>query len=790
MVLITLSLAWVLGVWLGSQLLPSPLWLLAAVVPLSLAGLKQWRGRVVTAGLAVLLVVGGALFYSSTVSDLDESSISWYVGDTAAVTIEGTVSRMPEDKEKSQALRLTDITMATPEGLRDVSGAVMVYVPPFPEFSYGDRITVTGKLLAPPVFDTFDWRTYLARDEVYATVLYPSVGSVDPGHGNVVLSAIYALREQMADGLSAALPEPYASLAQGLTLGIRSNIPEDVKDSFAVSGTSHLLAISGLHLSIIAGAVLLLARGVLGRRGYWYVWLAMAAIWGFVILSGLAPPVVRGAVMASVFLMAEFFGRQKSALPALCFAAAVMVAANPQVMWSASFQMSFAAMAGLIFLLGPLTGIVRRLTARFPGDSSRFFGAAYLLGEGLAVTAAAVAGVLPLIAYYFGNVSLVGGVATLAVMPVVPLVIFGGLLSGAAAILSPVVAMPFAAVTWLGLVYLLAVVEFFGRVPAISVGAFDAGLVWAAYVLLGMLAWWLSRWQRRQTAPDSMKAVTPGFSWKLAVPSVVLAVVLTTTGQLSPADHSLQVSFLNVGQGDAIYIRTPAGQDILIDGGPSPQLLAQELGKKMPFWNRTIELVISTHADADHLTGLLEALKRYKVLQIVDSGVPSDTDLYQEWQSLIDDKKVPDSAVTAGQHIKLEGGLEFAVLNPIATATGDTNLASVVLSLTYGDVSFLFTADLPEAGELELIYRRLLPDTTVLKVAHHGSGGSSSAAFLSVSSPELAVIPVGKNTYGHPKDEVVAALEAICLDGGVYRTDMSGTVTFLTDGRTLWLQTD
>ncbi|MEN8613984.1 DNA internalization-related competence protein ComEC/Rec2 [Dehalogenimonas sp. THU2] len=788
MALIVLSLAWVLGVWLGSHLAPSPLWFLAAAVPLLFFGLCRWRGRLVVVCLAIVLLSGGALFFQSSRSDIDESHIGWYVGDTV-FTIEGTVSRMPEEKEKSQALRLADITIGTGDGMRDVSGAVLVYVSPFPEYHYGDRITVTGKLLDPPVFDTFDWRAYLVRDEVFATVLYPSVMAVELGHGNPILSAIYSLRERLADGLAAALPEPHASLAQGLTLGIRSNIASDVKESFAISGTSHLLAISGLHLGIIAGAVLIFARGLLGRRGYWYVWLAMAAIWGFVILSGLAPPVVRGAIMASVFLLAEFFGRQKSALPALCLAAAVMVAANPQVLWSASFQMSFAAMAGLVFLLPPLTQVVRRLTARFPGEGSRFHGIVYIICEGFAVTAAAVAGVLPLIAYYFGSVSLVGGIATLTAMPVVPLVIFGALLTGTAGIINPILAVPFAAITWLGLAYLLVVVEFFARVPALSVVNFDSALVWGCYALLTVATWGLNRWQRRQDALDSLKPVKLGFSWKLAVPSMVLVVVLASTGLIAPVDHRLQVSFLDVGQGDAIYIRTPAGQDILIDGGPSPQRLAQELGKKMPFWNRTIELVVSTHADADHLTGLVEALERWDVKQIVHPGVPSDTDLYSEWQRLIDEKSIPETAVSAGQNIRLAGGLEFEVLNPF-DGNRDTNAASLVMSLKYDDLSFLFTGDLPVEGELELIYRRLVPDSTVLKVAHHGSGGSSSVAFLSVARPELAVIPVGKNNYGHPTPEVVAALGSWCIDGGIYRTDTSGTVTFITDGRVLWLESD
>ncbi len=786
MALITLSLAWVLGVWLGAQLAPSPLWLFAGVLPIGFVLVKRWRAKAVAWTMAIILLVGGALFFRSSLPD-EEGRIDQFIGDVA-YTIEGTVSRMPEDKEKSQALRLSDVAIEIDGNQNDLTGSVLVYVPPFPEYSYGDRITVKGKLLEPPVFDTFDWRAYLARDEVFATVLYPSVIGVDPGHGNPVLSAIYSLRQSLADGIATALPEPRASLAQGLALGIRSNISDDVEEAFAASGTSHLLAISGQNLAIIAGVILLIARGLLGRRGYWYVWLAMAAVWGFTVLSGLAPPVVRGAVMASVFLLAELFGRQKSAAPALCLAAALMVAANPQLLWSVSFQMSFAAMAGLIFLLPPLEEASRRLVAKFPGGDSRFYSIARYLAEGLAVTTAAVVGVLPLIAYYFGSVSLVGGVATLAAMPVIPLIIFGGLLTGAATIIHPMAAIAFAVVTGLGLEYLLAVVEFFARAPLPAVGDFNAVVIWGFYGLLAAATWWLWRWQRKTATFDQPKPVKIGRWVSFGLPSIVLVTVLASSVPVMASDHRLQVSFLDVGQGDAIYIRTPAGQDILIDGGPSPQRLAQELSQKMPFWDRTIELVVSTHADADHLTGLVEALKRYKVKQIVSPGVAADTDLYREWLRFIKEKDVPEAVVEAGQRVRLDGGLEFEVLNPFDGSVDDTNAASIVLSLVFGDISFLFTGDLTAEADLELIYRRLVPDITILKVAHHGSGGSTTSAFLAVNRPELAVIQVGKNNYGHPKPEVIAALDGWCIDGGVFRNDISGTVTFVTDGRTLWLK--
>ncbi|APV43414.1 competence protein ComEC [Dehalogenimonas formicexedens] len=785
MVLIVLSLAWVTGVWLGSQLMPSPLWFIAAIFPMLFALVKRWRARAVLAAAAILIFAGGALYFHSSFSGTGGNNVASFI-DGSAHTFEGTVSRMPEAREKSQALRLSGISVLIDGECRAVTGAVMVYVTPFPEYDYGDRITVTGMLLEPPVFDTFDWRAYLARDEVFATVLYPSVTAVSPGHGNPMLAGIYDLRQRLADNIAAALPEPHASLAQGLALGIRSGIPDEVNQAFSASGTSHLLAVSGQNLAIVAAVLLFAIRGLIGRRGYWYVWLAMAAVWVFTILSGLASPVVRGAIMASIFVLAELLGRQKAAAPALCFAAALMVAANPQLLWSASFQMSFAAMAGLIFLLPPLDRFTRQAALKFPGKSSRFYGVFRWVAEGLAVSFAAVAGVLPLIAYYFGNISLSGGVATLAAAPALPLIIFGGLLTGIAAVIQPVLAIPFGAITWLGLSYLLAAVEFFARIPPIQVESFHPLFIWLSYAVLAAFAWWLWRWERRQSFEDHARPVKLGRFVSLGIPAITLITVLVSTILNFPVDHRLQVTFLDVGQGDAIYIRTPAGQDILIDGGPSPQRLTQELSRRMPFWDRTIELVVSTHADADHLTGLVEALNRYKIIQIVDSGIPADTDLYGEWRRLIDEKKVPDTAVSAGQRIRLAGGLELEVFNPYDDTIADTNASCLVLGLKYGETSFLFTGDLPQSSELELVYRRLLPDATVLKVAHHGSNGSTGAAFLAVAPPELAIIQVGRNSYGHPTSAVVSALDSICIENGVFRTDTSGSVSFITDGHTLW----
>ncbi|MDD4876490.1 MAG: ComEC/Rec2 family competence protein, partial [Dehalococcoidales bacterium] len=182
------------------------------------------------------------------------------------------------------------------------------------------------------------------------------------------LGWIYSLRNLLSQSLAKILPEPQASLAQGIVLGIRDNIPSSVNTDFSRSGTSHLLAISGFHLAIITGILLTIGIWLFGKRHYLYIWLALGIIWLYALLSGMHPPVVRGAIMASLFLTAEFLGRQRSTITLLAFAAAVMIGISPRIIWDVSFQMSFTAMLGLIFIFPHLQYFGRRFTEATLGE--------------------------------------------------------------------------------------------------------------------------------------------------------------------------------------------------------------------------------------------------------------------------------------------------------------------------------------------------------------------------------------------------------------------------------------
>jgi len=271
------------------------------------------------------------------------------------------------------------------------------------------------------------------------------------------------------------------------------------------------------------------------------------------------------------------------------------------------------------------------------------------------------------------------------------------------------------------------------------------------------------------------------------------AAVLAWLAVLQLPDGKLHVAFLNVGQGDAILITTPQGQQILVDGGPSPAALTAALGKEMPFWDRALDLVVLTHPDADHLTGLVEVLDRYRVDAWLDNGQTGDDALYTQCQALLEQAGVPRRAAQAGERLELGRGLVLEVLHPPAAplrgTESDDNNNSLVLRLAWGEASFLLAGDVEAEAEAMLLQREAVEPATVLKVAHHGSRGASTAAWLAAVAPRYAVISVGaENRFEHPHEEV---LERLAGQGAaVLRTDQVGTVEFVTDGRRLWVRTE
>jgi competence protein ComEC len=249
-------------------------------------------------------------------------------------------------------------------------------------------------------------------------------------------------------------------------------------------------------------------------------------------------------------------------------------------------------------------------------------------------------------------------------------------------------------------------------------------------------------------------------------------------------NKKLQVAFLDVGQGDAILI-SRGDKQILIDGGPSGTKLLEKLGEYVPFWDRKIDVLIATHPDADHIAGLVDVLKNYSVDELIESGAQSESQIFAALKKMAEDKKVEKQIARRGMKIKLDDDVQLEIFNPTNPIIDDlkkddTNSASVVAKLTYGENSFLFTGDLPLEAENQLIAAELPLKSQILKVSHHGSKSATSLNFLEFVHSNDAIVSVGKgNRYGHPTAEILDRLKKQKIK--ILRTDESGDVIYNCD---------
>ncbi len=786
MALAYLAFAWVLGI-AAAAFTDASLGAVVAAAGLLGAASFAWRPRVST----VLFVITGIGLicvatwrYDSAAIRGAPAGIARY-NDAAPVKLRAVVDDEPEARSSSRLYRL-EVREAMRAGeWRPQTGGVLMRAPLFPRYEYGDLLEISGKLETPPVLPDFDYRDHLLRQGITSIVNYPQAHLLKHDEGSPFRSALIDARSSLSGALSDVLPEPEASLAGGILFGARAAIPRDLRDDMNATGTSHLVAVSGQNVTMVAGLLIALLAWLVGRRPA--AWLALAGVLGYAVLVGAQPSVVRAAVMGSIYVMSIAVGRQHTAWVALLIAAAGMTALDPATARDVSFQLSFAATLGLMTLAPLLRERMERAIGVFPLSRP--------IAEMLSVTAAAIAFTLPITAVNFGRISLVAPLANLLAVPAFVAVAVTAAVAAAADLLLPSLSGLLAWLAWPPAAYMVAAVRWCASLPfaAVEVDGIGTGHAIVYYGLLLYATWLL--W-RRPLAPPLPAARAASPEPRRLAPALGLAVLLALASAFvwlaftAPASGRLTVTFLDVGQGDAILIEAPQGQRILVDGGPSGEAITAALSRNLPFFDRRIDLVVLTHPQADHLGGLPAVLENYDVRAVLADPVPDDSAVYDIWAASLRGAGLAATPAERGQTIDLHDGAQLAVLSPAADVTAadadSPNDTSVVLRLTMGEISFLLTGDISERAESAIIRAGNDVQADVLKVAHHGSLTSTSPLFLRRVRPLLDVISVGAdNRFGHPAPEVLRRLQ----DDTVLRTDLNGDVTVSTDGERLWVET-
>lgn len=814
-----LAAAWLGGVLIGLeiQMPPAPLLLLlGGSISMGLAlGLR--RLSVFPAVLAVMLLLGAWRADSGSAPLLPLASQG-----TAKVAVEGRISGDPEFSGGRVKFTLDLSAADLGSGLVPVANRILVYAHPPddlvarrspPYFEYGDLVNITGALRRPEPFGGFDYPAYLASQGMTGIMLADSATVTGATGG--WREWPYALRGRLSESIEATIPYPQSALGQALLLGLRGDLPPEMVQDFRSTGTSHLLAISGLHVGVLVVMFLSGAAWLFGRRGLYFLLAPMLMIWAYALVSGLPPSVVRAAVMGSVYLLAVAVGRPGSVLPALALSAGVMTAVSPEIIQRVSFQLSFAAVGGI--------ALAQSLVPQwsFPAGSrdqnwwqTWTYPLLRALSMGLIISLAATLATWPLVAFNFREVALLGVIVTVLALPAMPFIMVGTLVAAVLGSFSVTVGQFFGWLVWAPMSYLIELVE---AAPGWTIETNWAGvwLVWVWYAVLAGLLLLLTPgrvarlWGQlkdgtrvltlHQRGPEPRPEPGPARTVPIMFGAVLMAAVAVVlwwqvgTG----GDGNLHVYFFDVGQGDSALIVTPGGRQLLVDGGPETDSAIRALSGAMSGSDRSLDLVVMTHLDADHSRGLLEVLDRYQVGAVLAGTDSPGSAMYAQWQAGVERNRVDVVPVHRGYRLDLGSGVAAEVLNPRpgpyhgASGSEPGNNESVVLRLTYGSISFLLTADIEAESEDLLEFGGAGIQSTVLKVAHHGSKTSSTAGFVAAVGPAAALISVGSsNSYGHPNAEVLGRLLEQTGSENLYRTDWNGDVEFVTDGTELWVNTE
>ena len=609
-----------------------------------------------------------------------------------------------------------------------------------PPLSEGQRVVALGARLRPaegfrnPL--GFDYAAFLGREGIHAVGSAPAdrltiVDDRTPWHARVKQGALSAIER--------ALPRVSGALLGGLLLGTRGDLPRETLEDFRRAGVYHVLAVSGFNVALVAGSVFAaLLMMQTGRRVAAVV--AGAVVIGFACVVGPEPSVLRAAIMAVLVLVALLLEREAYVMNSLAVAAIAILVARPGDLLDPGFQLSFAATAGIVLV--PL-----------PGGMIR---------GALAVSLAAQLAVLPISLSHFNQVSPIGILANLAVVPLAAVATVVGLVAVALSSFGNVVAAPLFNAVWPVLLALRGVVRLAASTPGALVH-FPAPH-WTAiscYVASLLLA--LAAWRVRETRARAARAAGAAAGCLM-----VAAVAIAVWPIVRPSDGRLRVTFLDVGQGDAIVVEGPNRRTLLVDAG-SGGATRLDVGERVvaPYlWNHGVlrlAAAITTHGDVDHAGGMAAVRRLFRIDHDLTVSPPTPP----WWLSPV----------------------ALSIWSPLAATTGAArpparNDEALVVRLEYGAASFLLTSDIGAMAERALLARRLDLRAVVLKVGHHGSRTSSTPDFLRAVRPTVAVISVGsRNSYGHPNAEI---LERLTTAGAhVYRTDRDGALVLETDGRVL-----
>ena len=788
--LIPVALAYGVGVFAGALIPLGSLPVLAGLLlVVGATALALWAGRL---PLATVLVVAGFLLfgvlrYLQAVHPQGPFHLSrvpetWL---TDRVGLEGTIISFPESvppgsgwrqEERIRFLMEVDAITVHGERYQAEGGVRLSILSPVLEYRYGHRLHGEFRLRRPRGYwnpGAFNYRRHAWSRGFYLEGWGregTGVRILDRAGGWGIMRAVSDLRATMLARIDAAFPEEEGGVLRAMVLGDQSELSPAVQAVFLRSGTYHILVISGLHIGFLAGLLFFVSRAARLPRTASCV-ITVIGVGGYTLLAGSSPPIVRAALMTGLYLLAVVVGRERDLANALALAAFLLLLWNPLYLFDAGFQLTFTA-----------TGAILAAVSHF--DAARFPRLMRWLVILLVTSAAATVATAPLLAFHFNRVSLTGIAANLVIVPLSGCLTAMGIGTTLVLLLVPAGVSVLGTATSVLARGMTEAAAFFAALPLASIRVYTPTplMVLSCYALFGLL-------------------VIPGVRRRGLAVGVVVGLVLVQVGwKLLPREsRGIEVTFLDVGQGDSIFLSLPGGRTMLMDGGGTlddrfdigERVVAPYLWHR---WLRRMDVVVLSHPQPDHLQGLRAVLEEFPVGEVWESGYSSFSPTYRWLQDFVREKAIPLRKIARGDRIPLGGDVVVTVLHPPRSffrppkGRAVVNNNSLVLRVEHPEFRLLLTGDIEAEAEVSLLEAGLPLDADLLKVPHHGSRGSSSVEFLRRAQPRWAVVQAGhRNPFGHPHVETLTRYAEERVQ--VLRTDRDGAVTFEWQGGAMTMRT-
>ncbi|MFZ5965591.1 MAG: DNA internalization-related competence protein ComEC/Rec2 [Bacillota bacterium] len=635
---------------------------------------------------------------------------------------------------------------------------------------YGKRIRVSVTLLEPQHERNpklFNYNRYLKTRGIYS-IAYSSIGElsiIDEADISMSVRIVYNIREKMKVIIGHVMAEREGNLLLGILLGDKQAVDQETYQSFKKTGVAHVLAVSGLHVGIIYYSLEKLLKKVSAVKRMSMI---LLVLWMYVFVVGGSPSIVRAVSMVTILLLAPLFNRKYDPITALMLVAFFILVKNPLYLMDVGFQLSFAAVLSIFLLYKPL----RKKLDTLPQT----------LAEVLSITLAAQLGTGPIIAYHFNYLPLVGALANIPVVFLVGYIVPIGMVTVLLSFINIYVAWIAAVMNEQLIKLMILLTELAEKLPLSSIVIISPSILFVIvyYSIIFIIA--------------ADKKIFKNYSYlKYRAIAYIISIYLCVMMLTIILPKNMKTVFLDVGQGDSTFIRTPSGKSVLIDGGGSDAHRISDFrpGRDIvvPFLLkhgvRQLDMVFLSHIHMDHMGGLLDIMETIKVKMLVIGTEQFDSEEWQALKALCKEKGVTIQKVRKGDQIRLEKDVALKILHPteqcLTMTRDDINNNSMVMRLNYRDNSILFTGDIEGEAEKRLIESfKDEMDVNLLKVPHHGSRTSSTTEFVEYVKPEAAVIQVGKNNYGHPDADVIERL--IKQGAKVYRNDKHGAVIAVMDG--------